>query len=166
MYSFELAKSNELAICYNIIEEGRAFQKEQGFVQWTEAYPNRDTIEADIEKKKGYVIKADKDILGYMCIDFDGEPAYDDINGAWRSDAPYAVVHRMAFSKKARGKGIADIAFGLIDELCINKGVKYIRVDTDFPNKRMQHILKKNGYVYCGTIVFQNGDKLAYDKLL
>lgn len=166
MYSLELAKSNELAICYNIIEEGRSFQKEQGFVQWTEAYPNRDTIEADIEKKKGYVIKADKDILGYMCVDFDGEPAYDDINGAWRSEAPYAVVHRMAFSKKARGKGIADIAFGLIDKLCVAKGVKYIRVDTDFPNKRMQHILKKNGYVYCGTIVFQNGDKLAYDKLL
>ncbi|MBE6079519.1 MAG: GNAT family N-acetyltransferase [Veillonella sp.] len=166
MYSLELANSKELEVCYEIIEEGRAFQKEQGFVQWTEAYPNRDTIEADIEKKKGYVIKADKDILGYMCIDFDGEPAYDDINGAWRSDAPYAVVHRMAFSNIARGKGIADIAFGLIDELCINKGVKYIRVDTDFPNKRMQHILKKNGYVYCGTIVFQNGDKLAYDKLL
>ena len=166
MYSLELSNSKELEVCYEIIEEGRAFQKEQGFVQWTEAYPNRDTIEADIEKKKGYVIKAQQEILGYMCIDFDGEPAYDDIKGAWRSDAPYAVVHRMAFSKKARGKGIADIAFGLIDELCINKGVKYIRVDTDFPNKRMQHILKKNGYVYCGTIVFQNGDKLAYDKLL
>ncbi|WP_127058497.1 GNAT family N-acetyltransferase [Veillonella ratti] len=166
MYSLELANSKELEVCYEIIEEGRAFQKEQGFVQWTEAYPNRDTIEADIEKKKGYVIKADKDILGYMCVDFDGEPAYDDINGAWRSEAPYAVVHRMAFSKKARGKGIADIAFGLIDKLCVAKGVKYIRVDTDFPNKRMQHILTKNGYIYCGVIVFQNGDKLAYDKFL
>lgn len=166
MYSLELANSKELEVCYEIIEEGRAFQKEQGFVQWTEAYPNRDTIEADIEKKKGYVIKADKDILGYMCVDFDGEPAYDDINGAWRSEVPYAVVHRMAFSKKARGKGIADIAFGLIDKLCLAKGVKYIRVDTDFPNKRMQHILKKNGYIYCGVIVFQNGDKLAYDKFL
>lgn len=166
MYSLELANSKELEVCYEIIEEGRAFQKEQGFVQWTEAYPNRDTIEADMEKKKGYVIKAQQEILGYMCVDFDGEPAYDDINGAWRSEAPYAVVHRMAFSKKARGQGIADIAFGLIDKLCVAKGVKFIRVDTDFPNKRMQHILKKNGYVYCGTIVFQNGDKLAYDKLL
>ena len=76
------------------------------------------------------------------------------------------MVHRMAFSKKATRPGHCDIAFGLIDKLCVAKGVKYIRVDTDFPNKRMQHILKKNGYVYCGTIVFQNGDKLAYDKLL
>ena len=68
MYSLELANSKELEVCYEIIEEGRAFQKEQGFVQWTEAYPNRDTIEADMEKKKGYVIKAQQEILGICAL--------------------------------------------------------------------------------------------------
>lgn len=31
---------------------------------------------------------------------------------------------------------------------------------------RMEHILQKNGFVRRGTIIFQGGDKLAFDKLL
>lgn len=114
MYTLELAQESDASLCYEVIEAGRAFQKEQGFEQWTSSYPNFDTIVEDIQCQKGYVIKNDGDIIGYMCIDFSGEPAYDDIKGAWRRDTPYAVIHRMAFSQKARGKGIAGIAFDLI----------------------------------------------------
>ena len=59
-----------------------------------------------------------------------------------------------------------DIAFQLIEKLCIQRNVFSIRIDTDFPNKRMQHILQKNGYENCGVIVFQGSGKLAYDKSL
>lgn len=166
MYTLELAQSEDITVCYEIIKEGRNFQKEQGFEQWTEEYPNRDTVLSDIQSKKGYVVKANHEISGYMCIDFSGEPAYEDIKGEWRSDTPYAVIHRMAFSKKYRGVGLADIAFKMIEELCIERNVRNIRVDTDFPNTRMQHILKKNGFINCGVIVFQGGEKLAFDKLL
>lgn len=166
MSVLELAQMKELELCMDIIEEGKNFQKEQGFTQWTEDYPNIDTIRNDIQKEKGYVIKIDNRIAGYMCIDFDGEPAYTNIQGAWRAEAPYAVIHRMAFQKGFRGIGLTGIAFALIEKLCIQKGIYYLRVDTDFPNKRMQHILKKNGFVHCGDIVFQGSEKLAFDKLL
>ena len=43
--------------------------------------------------------------------------------------------------------------------------VYYIRIDTDFPNKRMQHIFIKNGFKECGVINFK-GPKKAYDKIL
>lgn len=166
MYTLELAQLTDLTICYEIIKEGRDFQKEQGFEQWTETYPNRDTILNDIQSKKGYVIKANNEIAGYMCIDFSGEPAYADIKGEWRSDTQYAVIHRMAFRKKYRGTGLADIVFKMVEDLCIKNNIRNIRVDTDFPNTRMQHILKKNGFINCGVIVFQGGKKLAFDKLL
>lgn len=166
MYTLELARSSDIAICCDIIREGREFQKEQGFEQWTEAYPNQATILNDIQCQNGYVIKSNGDIAGYMCIDFSGEPAYADIKGEWRSNLPYAVVHRMAFSKKYRGVGLSVIAFKLIEELCLKRNIGNIRVDTDSFNTRMQHILKKNGFVNCGVIVFQGSDKLAFDKLL
>ncbi|MEY8482632.1 GNAT family N-acetyltransferase [Lachnospiraceae bacterium 48-21] len=51
---------------------------------------------------------------------------------AWSAEEPYAVIHRMAFQKEFRGIGLADIAFRLIEELCIRNGIYYIRVDTDF----------------------------------
>ena len=157
---------NELDVCYSIIDTGRKFQKEQGFTQWTDDYPNADTIMRDIYDGKGYVLKSEGRIAGYMCIDFDGEPAYNNINGKWETQEPYAVVHRMAFSTDFRGKGLADVVFRLIDELCVSRGIMSIRVDTDFPNKRMQHILQKNGFVQRGVIIFQGSSKLAYDKTL
>ena len=162
----EKAKLNELEECYKIIDTGRNFQKEQGFTQWTDDYPNLETIKNDIQNEKGFVLKSDGEIAGYMCIDFDGEPAYKNIQGEWKTTEPYAVVHRMAFKSEFRGKGFADVAFNLIDELCKSKNITSIRVDTDFPNKRMQHILQKNGFEKRGVVIFQGSEKIAYDKSL
>lgn len=166
MNTLELAQAQDAEVCYSILDMGREFQKAQGFVQWTDDYPNFDTVKDDIQNKKGFVLKVDGRIAGYMCIDFDGEPAYDHIEGRWQTEEPYAVVHRLAFHPDFRGMGLADVTFRLIGELCLSQGVRYIRADTDFPNKRMQHILEKNGFVHRGVIVFQGGDKLAYDKTL
>ena len=166
MCTLELAQLSDLTKCCEIIKEGRDFQKEQGFEQWTETYPNQDTVRDDIQSKKGYVIKVHTEIAGYLCIDFSGEPAYADIEGAWRSSTPYAVIHRMAFRKKYRGIGLADMAFKMVEERCVARNIRNIRVDTDFPNTRMQHILKKNGFQNCGVVVVQGGKKLAFDKLL
>ena len=93
------AVAEETEECYWIIDQGRKFQQEQGFTQWTEDYPNLQTIRQDILDQKGFVVKVDQAIAGYMCIDFSGEPAYEEINGAWRSSQNYAVIHRMAFSQ-------------------------------------------------------------------
>lgn len=76
------------------------------------------------------------------------------------------MVHRLALGQEYRGMGLADTAFALVEALCLERGVSNIRADTDFPNKRMQHVLEKNHFVRCGTIVFQGSGKLAYDKLL
>lgn len=166
MNVLELARMEESEICMDIITEGKNFQNEQGFTQWTDDYPNIDTIRNDIQNTKGYVLKMDHKIAGYMCVDFEGEPAYADIQGEWRAKKPYAVIHRMAFKKEYRGLGLADVAFMLIEKLCIQKGIYYIRVDTDFSNKLMQHILKKNGFETCGKIFFQGSEKIAFDKFI
>ncbi len=60
------------------------------------------TFQDDIEQRIGYVIMDNKVIAGYIYIDFSGEPAYEKIEGTWKTDKPYAVVHRWAFSEKYR----------------------------------------------------------------
>lgn len=166
MKTLELAQAEEINICTQIIDEGKAFQKEQGFVQWTDDYPNMDIIKKDIQNNKGYVIKVNEEIAGYMCIDFGGEPAYDTIEGQWQTEKPYAVVHRMAFRSAFRGIGLAETAFRLVATLCLAKGIHSIRIDTDFSNTRMQHILEKSGFTRRGIVVFQESEKIAYDKRL
>lgn len=44
------------------------------------------------------------------------------------------------------------------------KGISNFRVDTDEANKIMQHVLKKNGFTYCGVIWFDNSQKIAFEK--
>ena len=165
-YTLALARPEDAAVCAGLMDEGRAFQREQGFVQWTDDYPNADTVQGDIRNGTGFVVKSGEQVAGYLCLDFAGDPAYGDIRGQWGTAEPYAVVHRMAFGRAFRGIGLADITFGLVRELCLSRDVRSIRIDTDFPNKRMQHILEKNGFTYRGTILFQGSEKMAYDKAL
>lgn len=30
----------------------------------------------------------------------------------------------------------------------------------------MKHLLKKNGFEYCGTVYFANSEKIGYEKLI
>lgn len=164
--TLEKTTPSELDACYEILDEGREFQKKQGFLQWTESYPTKDNVREDIEVGIGYSVKVDGNVAGYLCLTEEEEPAYRNIKGAWHKEATYYVIHRWALGDKYRGIGLADKTLELVEEIALNDGIPYIRIDTDFENKRMQHILEKNGYRRCGEIVFQGSGKLAYDKIL
>lgn len=45
------------------------------------------------------------------------------------------------------------------------RGVHACRVDTDADNGKILNILKKNGFAHCGTIWFDNSEKVAFDKV-
>ena len=164
--TLEPAGMDSVDLCIGILSEGRLFQREQGFMQWPDDYPNRDIVVGDIKEGKGYLVMLDRVPIGYLNIDFDGENAYEAIEGEWGADSPYAVLRRMAFLREYAGRGLASKALELVEDICISKGVRYIKTDTDFPNERMQHVLEKNGYKRRGTVIFRGSGKIAYDKQL
>ena len=157
------AEEKEAEACYQCIEDARAYHKSMGFEQWHPDYPTLQTILDDIADSTGYAFIKDNKVIGYCCIKFGNEPAYDVIDGAWKTDKPYAVVHRMAFSSNARGKGLSKEAISLIKELCRKEHIDAIRVDTQEENKVMQHIVEREGFSYCGLVQFDGGPKLAYE---
>lgn len=157
------AEPSEAEICYQCIEDAREYHKSMGFEQWRPDYPTRQTIADDIAQKNGYVFVNAGEVIGYCCIVIGQEPAYREIDGVWKTDRPYAVVHRMAFSKRARGGGLSREAVRLIKELCLKNHIAAIRVDTQEENRVMQHILSREGFEYCGLIQFGGGPQLAYE---
>lgn len=159
-------KSDEIKIAIEIINAAKFHLKQQGINQWQTGYPDYACIQNDVENGKGFFITDKEKVYGYVCVDFDGENAYDNLNGKWETNGKYVVVHRMAFIEDARGKGMSDIVFHLVEKLCIQQGIYSFRVDTDEDNKKMQHILKKNGFTYRGTILFDNSEKIAFDKTI
>ena len=165
-FTFVPAQESEVGQCFEILNQGRAFQREQGFVQWPDGYPPRSAIEEDVALGRGYVVKADSEIACYMCVGLDGDPAYPAIKGAWHSDLPYVVIHRLAMAPAFRNKGLSHQVFLLIEEFCKNVGFSNLRIDTDEKNTRMRYVLEKNGFHYCGTVIQGGGDRFAFDKLL
>ena len=157
------AYMNEANASYQCIEDAREYHAFLGFTQWHAGYPTLRTIEEDIENGIGFVFTEDNEIAGYCCIIIGDEPAYRVIDGSWKSDRAYAVVHRMAFSKHYRGKSLSGKAISLIKDFCIENRIDAIRVDTQEENKVMQHILSREGFEYCGLITFDGGPKLAYE---
>ncbi len=164
--TLEKATIQDISACAAILDSGRAFQREQGFVQWPDDYPNADSVFEDIKAGNAHVLKVDGEPAGYLYISFDGDPAYNVIKGAWRTQEPYAVIHRVAFDGKYRGIGLSKAAFSLAEKFILSHGVTSVRIDTHHQNKRMQHVLTKNGYVLCGEVQMRGEPRLAYDKLL
>lgn len=165
---FSKVSMDQHAIAVDIIEQGRTYLKEQGIDQWQNGYPDENSIRQDILNEKGYFLTDGQHIFAYLCMDFDGEPAYNHIRGRWLTDpnADYMVIHRLAFNAQYRGKGLSSEIFNLAEQFCKEKGIQSIRVDTDENNKIMQHIMNKAGFTYCGTIWFAGSSKLAYEKVM
>lgn len=157
-----LARIEEAETCYRFIEDARAYHRSLGFTQWHPGYPTMRTILNDIENGVGYVFAQEDRPVGYCCIVIGDDPEYEVIDGAWKTERPYAVVHRMAFGENVRGKGLSHEAFGLIRAFCDQHQICSIRLDTQDENKPMRHILDREGFAYCGLITFDGGPKLAY----
>lgn len=153
---------NEVDICYQCMEDAKAYQRSLGFAQWHENYPTIPIIEEDIRTGIAYTFVEDGKIVGYCCIIIGDEPAYHDIEGSWKTERPYGVVHRMAFSKGYAGTGLSKKAFALIKEHCLAHGAEAIRIDTHEDNKVMQHILAREGFAPCG-VIYYDGPKLAFE---
>ena len=166
MVALRLVSMQEIEQVMEIIDLAKKYLKQQKIDQWQTGYPDYNCIKQDILHEKGFFLIDEHEILGYLCVDYDGEPAYDNLNGKWQTNTEYVVVHRMAFSDNARGRGMSTMAFHLVEEMSKRIGIHAFRVDTDAENQRMLHILKKNGFSYRGVICFDNSEKIAFDKII
>ena len=166
MLELARAREGDLGVAMQIIDSAKEYLREQGIDQWQTGYPDEACLGEDIRAGKGYLVTQDGEVIGYACLDLDGEPAYDDLEGTWATEEPYLVVHRLALAPSARGRGLSGKVFHLAEDFARERGVNAVRVDTDEDNHGMRHVLEKNGYTYRGVIWFDNSTKIAFDKTL
>ena len=120
MRRLRAAALSEVELAMDIINQAKAHLRAQGIDQWQTGYPDRDCLERDVRTGKGYFLEEDGIPLGYLCVDFDGEPAYDHLNGTWDdlNSATWAVLNPTSASgyiypslwlQEHYGKGISDL---------------------------------------------------------
>jgi len=157
---------SEAPSIWNILQEAIEQRKQDGSDQWQHGYPNEQTVHDDITKGYAYVLVDNEMIIAFAAIIFGIEPAYNDIKGKWLTNGDYVVVHRVATSNAAKGRGIATHLFKMIEDLCLQHNVYSIKVDTNFDNIPMLKIMDKLSYTYCGEIFFIGAMRKAYEKVL
>lgn len=156
----------ELPIIWEILQQAIEQRRLDGSKQWQDGYPNALSIKADLSKGYAYVLANNEEVIAYAAIIFDKEPAYEAIEGRWLTTGDYVVIHRVAVANLAKGKGMATRLFEMIEELCLERQVYSIKVDTNFDNAPMLRILDKLGYTYCGEVYFRGAARRAYEKVL
>ncbi|MGN5953684.1 GNAT family N-acetyltransferase [Sphingobacterium lactis] len=164
---FRPAVMSEAEAIWGIIQQAIQKRKEEGSDQWQNGYPNLKVIQEDIEAGYAYVhVDENNHVYGYLALIFDVEPAYEDIDGKWLTDWPYAVVHRIAVNQEPYVKGQASSMMEKIEPICLENGYQTIKVDTNFDNVGMLRVFEKLGYTYCGEVNLRGGMRKAYEKVL
>ena len=158
-----IAQAEDLLEIRKIYSEARNFMRSSGNPdQWGENYPPEELTVRDIEEKLLYKAVLDDEILGVFYFVPGEDPTYVKIyDGAWKNDAPYAVIHRVATSASARGKGVCKAIF----DYCFAQ-YPNLKIDTHKDNIPMQRALEKSGFEYCGIIYVADGsERIAYQKI-
>lgn len=148
-----------------IYEYARRFMAEHGNPnQWGPTnWPPEELIRSDIADGNSYACIYDDRIVGtfFFSQGKEIEPAYRRIeDGKWKDNGPYGVIHRLAGDGSVKGIG----------SFCIEWAFRqcgHLRMDTHGDNRVMQNLLKKKGFVHCGTIYVTEDHypRLAYEKV-
>ena len=135
----------------------RAFMQAHGnATQWPDGYPGRIDAEEDIARGHCFLVADDEGPLAVFSFAPGPDETYAEIDGAWRSNADYYVIHRVA---AVRGRGVARAIFSFAAERA-----NYLRCDTHEDNTPMRRALESFGFRECGTITVANGtERVAYD---
>ena len=141
--------------------------------QWaTPGFPDDSLLLRDIARGGGFVIEsiipngtpsvipseAKESIVAYFALLPSPEPTYSYIDGAWLTDEPYGIIHRMASYPEVHG------IFSTIIDYAASR-YSHLRIDTHRDNRIMQHLIEKHGFTYCGIIWLEDGtERLAYER--
>lgn len=120
----------------------------------------------ETQAAKAAAAQAQGNVVAYGAVVFDGEQAYDAIEGAWLTDGDYVVLHRMAVADGEKGRGVATEFMRRVEAMACGRGTGSMRVDTNFDNRYMLRMLGRLGFVYCGKVRYRSGERLAFEKTL
>ena len=163
---FRKSTMNDMPYIMNIFKQAQNYFKEKNIDQWQNNYPSEDIIRRDINNNDSYVMVDNDKVIATIYISFEEDEDYKNIyEGKWISEGDYCVIHRIAVDNTYKGKGIFKNLIKQVEQMCINKNINTIKVDTHEDNLNMQNTLKKNGFKYCGVVYVEGGEKrIAFER--
>lgn len=144
-----------------IYDAARAFMREHGnATQWPVGTPSAEQLKSDIAAGGSYVCEENGRVVATFAFLPGPDSSYDVIeDGQWRSDVPYAVLHRVASDGTTHGVAAAMFAFA-------KDRVDHLRIDTHQDNLPMRSAIAKAGFERVGIVYVSDGTpRVAFDWL-
>lgn len=164
--TFRQATLHDFPEIMHIIEDAVSRMQREGKHQWSEDYPKDVHILVDISRGFGHVLHDDEAVVAYGAVCFEGEPAYEHLDGEWLTDGPYVVVHRLAVKLDEQSKGVGRRFMKAVEDFAASRGMGSFRIDTNYDNDRMLHLLENLGFEFTGIINYPQGERRAFEKLI
>ncbi|MDO4191594.1 MAG: GNAT family N-acetyltransferase [Bacteroidales bacterium] len=146
------ATIHDINIIMNLLDEARNKMRALGNdIQWINGYPSRQIITTDIAQDNYYVCcDKENNIIASFAFIFGNDPTYNNIEGAWLSQQPYATIHRL-------GSCIGAIGVFHTIVLWASTRCQSLRFDTHEKNTPMLRQAEREGFNYCGIIYVSDG---------
>ncbi|QHV93728.1 GNAT family N-acetyltransferase [Spirosoma endbachense] len=161
------ATTADLPALLNLLKHIVPLMREAGNFQWDDHYPNEAVFSQDIAKNQLWVADIDGQLAGVAALTEDQEPEYAQVGFDLSQRA--IVTHRLAVDPAFRGQGVAAALLTQAETIALERGIPYLRIDTNSENQITQRLFPKLGYTYSGeiTLGFRPGLRfLAYEKKL
>ena len=161
------ATTADIPALLNLLKRIVPLMHEAGNFQWDDHYPNETVFGQDIAKRQLWVADIDGQLAGVAALTEDQEPEYAQVGFNLSQRA--IVTHRLAVDPAFRGQGVAVSLLTQAEQLALERGIAFLRIDTNSENQITQKLFPKLGYQYAGeiTLGFRPGLRfLAYEKTL
>ncbi|MFD0898360.1 GNAT family N-acetyltransferase [Loigolactobacillus binensis] len=159
------AKTTDLPVIMKIINEAKAYLKQQNVDQWQHGYPEQSDLSADVAAGDNYVLVRYDVIVATATLLHGIDENYKVIEqGSWRGDpaATYTSIHRIAVAAGYRGQHLSETLITNLLTVSLQLGYNDVRIDTHPENLGMQHVIKQNGFDYRGIIYMHEPKEPRY----
>lgn len=125
---------------------------EAGLYQWDENYPTDEILMQDIKKGEMLVALIGDEIAGYVTVNEEQPPEYDDIEFQF---SPKLCVHRLSVNPKFARQGVAMQIMEYIHSYYKTHNYTSVCLDTSDANKAALGLYRKLGYIIRGYVHFK-----------
>lgn len=161
-----IARYEDLDQILFIVKETVEDLQNQENYQWGKDYPTKLNFEDDIKHANLYIYEINNDVAGFICLNKQEDIAYKPL--PWQKKGEAIVIHRFAIKRCYQRQKIATKLIEYVERFAINKGVNYIKVDTNSKNIKMNALFNKLNFHYIGQVYLRDLKVPfnCYDKVL
>jgi len=149
----QIATSTHIALLFQIYQDCKKALDLQGIFQWTDTYPNLETVKKDVKNEDAFILKDKTQLLGVIVLNEQQDQQYAKID--WKiNDKKVLVVHRLAINPKRQGKGYARKLMDFAEDYAVKNKYTVIRLDAFQPHERVIQFYLKRNYQIRGETFF------------